>query len=180
MTFFSLQALHLHNNHLTDLPMELLSLRKLFILVLAFNRFDQLPSVVCKLTDVRVSEVQNIIMAGNVITSLSHVELDEMRYVKKVDFRMNKLTLRPDVTSRLGTLEHLTHLDVRDNAVRELDLRALRTLEYLNVERNRMEHLLVPGQSMKQLLAADNELSLLSVTPKPEWLVALDVSKCVA
>ena len=53
----SLQALHIHNNHLRTLPSEMVSLRKLFILVLAFNHFEVVPPVVPQLTDVRVSEV---------------------------------------------------------------------------------------------------------------------------
>ena len=62
--FCSLQAIHIHNNHLTSLPEEIVSLHKLFILVLAFNRFVSLPPVVAQMTNVRVSEVENIIMAG--------------------------------------------------------------------------------------------------------------------
>ena len=62
---FSLQALHLHNNNLTSLPEDILALRKLFVLVLAFNRFTSVPSVVAQMTDVRVSEIENVILAGN-------------------------------------------------------------------------------------------------------------------
>ena len=123
---FSLQALHVHNNHLTCLPDELVSLRKLFILVLAFNRFSVLPPVVAQMTNVRISEVENIIMAGNDIDKIPSETLMEMKYVKKVDLRMNQLTLSPTETMKFTVLEHLTHLDIRDNQVTDLDIRALR------------------------------------------------------
>ena len=58
---YSLQALHIHNNHLAALPDEMVALRKLFILVLAFNHFTAIPAVVANMTDVRVSEVQHLI-----------------------------------------------------------------------------------------------------------------------
>ena len=81
---FSLQALHIHNNHLFSLPSDLIALRKLFILVLAFNRFTSIPSVVAQMTDVRISDVENIIMAGNGIDTLPHEIVTKMKYAKKV------------------------------------------------------------------------------------------------
>ena len=61
----SLQELHLHNNHLTSLPDELTVLRRLFVLVLAFNRFVSLPPVVTRMTKPSVSEIENVILSGN-------------------------------------------------------------------------------------------------------------------
>ena len=48
----------------------MLTLHKLFILVLAFNHFPEVPPTVAQLTDVRISEVENVILAGNQIESL--------------------------------------------------------------------------------------------------------------
>ncbi|ELT96188.1 hypothetical protein CAPTEDRAFT_42875, partial [Capitella teleta] len=172
----NLQALHLHNNHLSTLPLELLSLRKLFILVLAFNRFTILPPVVAQMTNVRTSEVENIIMAGNEIERIPSETLMEMKYVKKVDLRMNQLTLNATETMKLTILEHLTHLDLRDNQVTDLDIRSLRTLEYLNVERNDMVSLQANGMALKNLFASHNCIERLVINPKPEWLLQMDVS----
>jgi len=61
----SLQELHLHNNHLSRLPDELMLLHRLFVIVLAFNRFTRLPLVVTRMTKAGVSELENIIFAGN-------------------------------------------------------------------------------------------------------------------
>ena len=134
----------------------MIALRKLFILVLAFNKFTDLPPVVAQMTNVRISEVENIIMAGNQIERISAETLMEMKYVKKVDLRMNNLTLSTNDTMKFSVLEHLTHLDIRDNEVTELDIRALKTLEYLNCERNDMISLQVSGIALKNLFAAHN------------------------
>jgi len=61
----SLQELHLHNNHLSSLPDELMLLRRLYVLVLAFNRFVKLPTVLTRMTKLNVSEIENVIFAGN-------------------------------------------------------------------------------------------------------------------
>jgi len=65
-----LQELHLHNNHLTALPDELASLRRLFVLVLAFNRFLHLPPVLTRMTKPNVSEVENVILSGNQVDAV--------------------------------------------------------------------------------------------------------------
>ena len=57
---------------------------------------------------------------------------------------------------KFTALEHLTHLDIRDNDITELDIRAIRTIEYLNVERNSMVSLQVNGMQLKNLFAAQN------------------------
>ena len=59
-------------------------------------------------------------------------------------------------TLKLTALEHLSHLDVRDNNIGELDIRPLRTLEYLNVERNAMTSLQLNGMALKNLFAGYN------------------------
>lgn len=152
----SLQALHIHNNHLTMLPDQMTQLRRLFILVLAFNRFASLPPVVAQMTNVRYSEVENIIMAGNQIEKISSETLMEMKYVKKLDLRLNQLVLPTTETMKFTILEHLTHLDIRDNQVTELDIRAIKTLEFLNCERNAMASLQLNGTALKFLFAGSN------------------------
>lgn len=64
----SLQELHLHNNHLSSLPGELALLRRLFALVLAFNHFVNLPPVLTRMTKTNVSEIENVIFAGNQVS----------------------------------------------------------------------------------------------------------------
>ena len=57
---------------------------------------------------------------------------------------------------KLSLLEHLTHLDIRDNQIGELDLRAVRTIEYLNVDRNHITSLHINGMQLKNLFASHN------------------------
>jgi len=90
------------------------------------------------------------------IQQLDGDTLTEMQQVKKLDLRMNRLVLCADETLHFGRLERLTHLDVRDNRVCELDISAVTTLEYLNCERNAMSSLRVNGTALKNLFAACN------------------------
>lgn len=172
----NLQALHVHNNHLSSLPDELITLKKLFILVLAFNKFTAVPNAIALMTNVRMTEVENVIMAGNAIEHLPGDLLEKLKYVKKIDLRMNQLTLPPSESTKFHLLEQLTHLDIRENDVGDLDIRAIRTLEYLNCERNNITTLQVNGSSLKNLFAAHNQITLFSVVPKPEWLQTVDLS----
>ena len=57
---------------------------------------------------------------------------------------------------KFTALEHLTHLDIRDNDIPELDIRPIRTIEYLNVERNAMTSLQVNGMQLKNMFAGHN------------------------
>lgn len=87
---------------------------------------------------------------------LSVEVLSKMKYVKKVDLRMNQLTLPPSETMKFTMLEHITHLDIRDNRIGDLDIRALKVLEYLNCERNEMTTLQINGTALKNLFANHN------------------------
>ena len=79
-----------------------------------------------------------------------------MRHVKKLDLRMNRLVLTALETNYFSVFERLTHVDVRDNRIGELDVTAVRTLEYLNCERNAMSTLRASGTALKNLFAACN------------------------
>ena len=74
----------------------------------------------------------------------------------QVDFRMNQLLLTPEETSKFTLLEHLTHLDIRDNKVGDIDLKALKTLEYLNCGRNEISSIQINGLSLKNFFAPHN------------------------
>ena len=63
-------------------------------------------------------QVDSIIMAGNQVSRLPTDLLMYMSHIKKVDLRMNKLQLLPTETAKFHSLEHVTHIDIRDNMVR--------------------------------------------------------------
>lgn len=155
LSFFSLQILHVHNNHLSVLPEEMVLMKSLSVLVLAFNHFTTVPDILLQSHHTTIS-LDSVIMAGNRIERLSHDLLSKMKHIKKIDLRMNNLSLLPSETAKFHFLELLTHLDVRDNSVTDLDVRALKALEYLNCERNNMHSLQVNGMSLKNLFASHN------------------------
>ena len=130
-------------------------MKSLHVLVLAFNHFTTVPEVLLHSQHASL-QLDSIIMAGNRIEKLTHEVLSRMQHIKKVDFRMNLLSLLPSETAKFSFLEVLTHLDVRDNQIPDLDVRSLKALEYLNCERNGMHTLQVNGTSLKNLLASDN------------------------
>ncbi|KAK3086917.1 hypothetical protein FSP39_025370 [Pinctada imbricata] len=172
----NLQMLHVHNNHLTLLPYDMCEMKSLQIIVLAFNNFTSVPDVLLHSHNSSL-QMDSIIMAGNKLEKLPYETLSKMQHVKKIDFRMNNLSLTPSEMAKFHCLENVTHLDVRDNRIMDLDVRSLKALEYLNCERNKMRSLQVNGMSLKNLLASCNELETFSVNPKPEWIVQLDISK---
>ncbi|XP_069113658.1 PH domain leucine-rich repeat-containing protein phosphatase 2-like isoform X2 [Argopecten irradians] len=174
----NLQMLHAHNNHLTCLPDNMWEMRSLKVIVLAFNHFTTVPDILLESHQtVFHQNLDSVIMAGNRVERLPHEILSKMRHVKKIDLRMNSLTLLPSETAKFHMLENVTHLDVRDNHIPDLDVRSLKALEYLNCERNKMHTLQINGTSLKNLLASNNELQTFSINPKPEWLVNLEIAR---
>ena len=147
--------LHLHNNHLTSLPEEMSQMRNLLVLVLAFNHFTTIPSVLLMSQD-SLLKIDSLIMAGNHLQNLPSDVLERMQHIKKIDFRMNMLVVSASEVVKFHLLELVTHLDVRDNKVSDLDVRALRALEYLNCGRNCLHTLQVNGAAIKTLVAAQN------------------------
>ena len=69
---------------------------------------------------------------------------------------MNNLSLPASETVYMSELEQLTHLDLRMNKIRELDLRCVKALEYLNVERNELHSLQLNGSQLKTVFASYN------------------------
>jgi len=158
----SLRVLHVHNNHLTSLPDELVGVKCLNSLALAFNRFASLPAVAAQMTNIRLTDVECVSIAGNNIEKLTSVDLAEMKYARRADLRLNSLTLPTTDTLKFTVLERLTHLNVSDNRIKELDLHSLRMLEYLNCERNAMTSLHLNGATLRTLFAADNSKLVVS------------------
>lgn len=128
---------------------------KLLVLVLAFNCFTTVPHILLQLEDTTL-RIDSLIMAGNRIEKLPHDVLNKIQHIRKIDFRMNKLTFSPNEMAKFHLLELVTHLDVRDNSITDLDVRPLRSLEYLNCDRNKIHSLQVSGGAIKTLSAKRN------------------------
>ena len=148
---------------------------KLLVLVLAFNRFTTVPHMLLQSEESSL-RIDSLIMAGNRIEKLPHEVLNKIKHIKKIDFRMNKLTFSPNEMAKFHLLELVTHLDVRDNLITDLDVRPLRNLEYLNCERNSIHSLQVSGGAIKTLLAMNNGTFIYKCSKK--FLEILLPNKC--
>ena len=95
-------------------------------------------------------------MAGNQIERLPTDNLSHMKHIRKIDLRLNKLELLPTETAKFHSLDHVTHLDIRDNHIVDLDIRAIRCLEYLNCERSGLRSLQINGSALKNVFASHN------------------------
>ncbi|KAH9504902.1 PH domain leucine-rich repeat-containing protein phosphatase 2 [Bulinus truncatus] len=172
----NLKILHLHNNCLSSIPEEIAQMKSLCHIVLSFNQFTQIPPILLQ-SKLAPFLVDSIIMAGNQISRLPAEQLIHMTRIKKIDLRLNQLQLMPTETAKFQSLEHVTHLDIRENQITDLDIRAIKCLEYLNCDHNTMRSMQLNGSQLKNVFAAHNSLQILSINPKPEYLASLNISQ---
>ncbi|KAJ8376847.1 hypothetical protein SKAU_G00074270 [Synaphobranchus kaupii] len=165
----NLQTFLLDGNGLQTLPPELGDLLQLGYLGLSFNQFSELPPVLHRLV-----AMERLCMAGNNLSCLNLQQLSHVR-VKQVDLRLNKIC--SVVPEEAELLCHVTHLDLRDNQLQELDASLFPRLEVLRCERNRLTSLSAGGGLLKGLYASSNELCQFEVYPVPGNLTYMDVSR---
>lgn len=99
--FSELVKLYLSDNNLSCLPAELQGLKKLQLLALDFNCFEELPMAVCNLPQL------NILYLGN--NRLCHLprELKELRELNTLWLETNCFTVFPEVVCELPNLKTL-------------------------------------------------------------------------
>lgn len=119
--FSELVKLYLSDNNLSSLPAELQGLKKLQLLALDFNCFEELPAAVCRLPQL------SILYLGN--NRLCHLprELRELKELSTLWLETNCFTVFPKVICELSNLKTL-HLGY--NQIQSLP-RELSTLEEL-------------------------------------------------
>ncbi|XP_048672922.2 PH domain leucine-rich repeat-containing protein phosphatase 2 isoform X2 [Caretta caretta] len=166
----SLQILCLDGNFLTSLPEELGNLQQLCSLGLSFNNFSEVP-VVCE----KLTALDKLAMAGNQLETLNLGMLNKMSHIRYVDLRLNHLW-RLSVDSLEGN-KSVTHMDLRDNRLTDLDLSFLGSLEQLHCERNQLRELTLSGFSLRALYANTNCLMTVNVYPVPSLLTCLEISR---
>ncbi|XP_006641403.3 PH domain leucine-rich repeat-containing protein phosphatase 2 [Lepisosteus oculatus] len=165
-----LQTLALDGNYLSSLPEELGGLSQLCSLGLSFNDFCQIPAVLEKL-----SGIDRLAMAGNQVELLDLGTLGRMSHLKHIDLRLNGLHLV--VSEGLEALKQVTHMDLRDNCLSELDLSSAGCLEMLQCQRNRLGVLTLSGFTLRSLYASANCLTAVNIYPVPNQLTHLDLSQ---
>uniref|UniRef100_A0A8C4ZV40 Disease resistance R13L4/SHOC-2-like LRR domain-containing protein n=1 Tax=Gadus morhua TaxID=8049 RepID=A0A8C4ZV40_GADMO len=107
--FGELVKLYLSDNNLNSLPPEVQSLRKLQLLALDFNCFDELPEVVCRLTHL------NILYLGNNRLYRLPRELEDLKELNTLWLETNCFTQFPQVVCELSNLKtlHLGYNQIR-------------------------------------------------------------------
>uniref|UniRef100_A0A672YMC2 protein-serine/threonine phosphatase n=1 Tax=Sphaeramia orbicularis TaxID=375764 RepID=A0A672YMC2_9TELE len=165
----NLQTFLLDGNSLNDLPNELGSLQRLSYLGLSFNQFSHIPQVL-----ERLASMEKLCMAGNNLETLTLQNFRLLR-VKHIDLRLNKISIM--VPDEPDLLRHVTHLDVRDNRLKDLDASVFPRLEVFHCERNCIESLKAKGCLLKGIYASNNELRQLDVSPVPSNLSYMDISR---
>ncbi|XP_038159417.1 PH domain leucine-rich repeat-containing protein phosphatase 2 [Cyprinodon tularosa] len=166
----SLQTLSLDGNNLSSLPEQLGDLSQLNSLGLSFNNFSQIPAVL-----ERLYAVDKLAMAGNRVASLELSTLVRMIHLRNIDLRLNGLRWVKCETS--DPVNHVTHLDLRDNCLDSLDLNPVCNLETLHCQRNRLGTLSLSGFSLRMLHASSNRLTTVNIYPVPNQLTHMDLSQ---
>ncbi|PSN56260.1 Protein phosphatase PHLPP-like protein [Blattella germanica] len=167
-----LKALQLHGNALRSLPAHLLSLRTLANLDLSDNALSDLPSDIKNL-----SSLEELRLDRNALCQLP-VSLCHMTKLRSLLVGYNKLSVLPEQLFSMKALTHLnlTQLDVSENSIESLDLSALTKLETLQCSRNKLIELSLCGKTLTSLIAGNNRLQKLHISPPPANLKHLDVS----
>ncbi|KAJ0065563.1 hypothetical protein NL108_013459, partial [Boleophthalmus pectinirostris] len=160
-----LRQLRLSHNQLSAVPLELFSLTLLSSLTLQHNLLESLPPELGLLT----SLIQ-LDLSRNRLQELP-CSLGDLRHLQKLNLEHNQLGSLPDSVGRLSSLRLL---DCSGNQLTTLppSLTQMVSLEQLFLQQNRLTLLpALPGDSLKELYLADNQISALG----SEQLSALSV-----
>ncbi|KAM4618874.1 leucine-rich repeat-containing protein 10 [Polymixia lowei] len=122
--FDELVKLYLSDNNLNSLPAELQCLRKLQLLALDFNCFDELPAAVC-----RLSQLTILYLGNNRLYRLPR-ELRELKELNTLWLETNCFTEFPTVVCELPNLKtlHLGYNQIRSLPMELGGLEELRSI----------------------------------------------------
>ncbi|XP_051237390.1 leucine-rich repeat-containing protein 10 [Dicentrarchus labrax] len=99
--FDELVKLYLSDNNLSSLPTELQGLKKLQLLALDFNCFEELPAAVCRLPQLSI-----LYLGNNRLYRLPR-ELGELKELNTLWLETNCFTVFPEVVCQLSNLKTL-------------------------------------------------------------------------
>ena len=129
--------LNLHNNKLTQLPVEIGQLSQLTVLDVSYNKLTNLPAEIGQLT-----QLTTLHLSLNKLTHLP-VEIGQLTQLTILYLYDNNITQLP---VEIGQLTQLTDLDLSDNNLTQLpvEIGHLTQLTKLNLYDNMIENLLNP------------------------------------
>ena len=125
----NLTFLHLAENYLTEIPVEIGGLVRLEYLYLGGNKIRTVPPEIGNLTKLR-----KLSLSGNFISDLPP-ELERLTSLERLSLRNNSFVAVPEVVTRLNSLQSI---DLRKNKITELpsNLTSLNNLEEVALEGN--------------------------------------------
>ncbi|KAI5705372.1 hypothetical protein M8J75_014355 [Diaphorina citri] len=175
-----LQEFRVDRNDLTEFPGNQDSFPRLKFLSAAQNRISHLPVFLRH----PMSPLNNVIEHGIAEEREEDFEQDEdgiivERREPEVKGELTSVNLRSNQlkgTIILGNYGNLTTLDVSENSIESLDLGALNRLESIKCSRNQLKTLVLNGSSLISVIAGNNKLQSLIVSPRPARLQHLDIS----
>ncbi|XP_049799965.1 protein phosphatase PHLPP-like protein [Schistocerca nitens] len=167
-----LQELRLDRNQLVALPACLSQLPRLRALWAAHNLLSALPPWLSTMRALSLLDVQGNRVEGVGRSSGGDVLQQQQQQLGRLVLRENLLKGR----IVLADYGNLTQLDVSENNIETLDLSALSKLENVQCSRNQLVELTVNGKSLTSLIAGNNALHKLTISPPPVHLMHLDVS----
>ncbi|XP_063697541.1 protein phosphatase PHLPP-like protein [Culicoides brevitarsis] len=168
-TLKKLEELRLDRNELSMLPNTLKDCRNLVTLELSNNRLEKLPPFMLNIKQVSGKENGK----NGMVSEIKNGQDENVNPpLTRVNLRSNRL--KGHII--LGNYGFLTQLDVSENSIETLDLSALDSLESLQCSRNKLSELILNGRALKSLIAGNNNLKLLNISPPPMNLNHLDLS----
>ncbi|XP_068460049.1 leucine-rich repeat-containing protein 10 [Clinocottus analis] len=129
--FDELVKLYLSDNNLSSLPAELQGLKKLQLLALDFNCFEELPAAVCRLPQLSI-----LYLGNNKLYSLPR-ELRELKELNTLWLETNCFTVFPQVVCELPNLKTL-HLGYNQIESLPTELRGLEELRSIWLAGNQL------------------------------------------
>ncbi|XP_075214824.1 PH domain leucine-rich repeat protein phosphatase isoform X2 [Lycorma delicatula] len=185
----SLTHLDLSDNNLTSLPDDFTKLSRLEELRLDRNGLRNLPGrrgvyprlQSLSVTHNKLSNIPAFLDANPAMRELTLLDVGEGRKDNEVALgeELRSVNLRANLLKGsiiLGNYGNLTHLDVSENTIESLDLSALDKLENVQCSKNQLQELSLNGSSLISLIAGNNKLKKLIVSPRPSHLNHLDIS----
>ncbi|XP_023246185.1 protein phosphatase PHLPP-like protein [Copidosoma floridanum] len=198
----SLRELILDRNDVKELPDEIVELRRLEHLSLVGNLIELLPGFLLEMRALALADVlgsggnsrpDNVSSPGTsklaTSSSSSFSSTSSSSFSAAASTPEEKSSVHNNVLSKvnlrnnqlkgniiLGNYGNVTHLDLSENNIETLDLSALQELRSVRCARNQLTELTLCGRSLVSLIAGNNKLKVLSVSPVPVNLEHLDVS----
>ncbi|XKL61561.1 hypothetical protein PGB90_008618 [Kerria lacca] len=200
-----LKKLSLRRTGISTLPLYITKLHALEYLDLSDNFFNVLPDHIEKLTslielnldhnelsDISMlddfTQLQKFSAAYNNLTNDCFFIYKGMKSKNNEENEKNQFVLRSNLSVvnlkgnllkgviKLANYGNLTDLDVSENNIEQLDLSSLTNLKCIKCSKNQLTDLKLNGNELTTIIAFNNKLKTLTISPPPIFLQRLNLS----